>query len=173
MSVDGLTAELQETLKFKPPRRASKQKRINLIQPRSSNISVGKVEQRISKKGKISTFERTHQFFAEARPNAASRFKNSTGKKSRSPLKGAASHMLRQSIENIELEHLENDFPKSPKSKTMTGKSQTPDKLKITGKSPLNELSSNKKVSQFETPKAQLSQVKIRQHGTESNNVSN
>ena len=65
--------------------------------------------------------------------------------------------MLRQSIDNIELERLESDFA----GHRSAGKSQTPTKMKAK-RSSLVGYSSSKKVSQFETPKAQLSQVKLK-----------
>ena len=66
--------------------------------------------------------------------------------------------MLRQSIDNIELEKLESDMIMS----------QTPDrKVQKAAKSSLLADSSNQKqVSQFETPRAQVSQVQLKRHSS-------
>jgi len=57
-----------------------------------------------------------------------------------SPSKNSAI-LLRQSIENIELEKLESDFPSCPNSK---GRSQTPEKLKERPRDSLIGFSSNR-----------------------------
>ena len=78
-----------------------------------------------------------------------------------SPLKRSET-MLRRSIENIELQKLESDFLEITGSKKKNiKKSHTPEKLNVIKHSSLVAYSSNKKVSQFETPK--ISQVKLKQ----------
>ena len=111
----------------------------------------------------MSKFERSKQFFADINPNSRKRLRSSQKK---SPTKRSA-QMLRESIENIELEKLEGDFSKDLNLNGQKGRSVTPDKRKEEAKSSLL-YSPNKKMSQFETPKGpgQLSQVKLKHHGS-------
>ena len=62
--------------------------------------------------------------------------------------------MLRQSIEQIEVDKLESDFPSHTHSiQKPRLKSQTPERLRVAMSSLKGAHSSNGKASQFETPR--------------------
>jgi hypothetical protein len=92
---------------------------------------------RRKRRPEISKFEKTQKFFAGQKPNTKKRLRTSMKE---SPSKKSAI-LLRSTIENIELEKLESDFPSCPNSK---GRSQTPEKLKERPRDSLMGFSSNK-----------------------------
>lgn len=94
----------------------------------SSGQDVSPVEQQRKKRRlDIKAFERTQKFFAESKHVAGGKLLKGSGarKKAGSPLKRSVS-LLRQSIDNIELEKLESDVAGGDRVEAGHGRSQTP-----------------------------------------------